>query len=114
MVSAHDFQLNSQPNPSRSLVGLLGASAGRLEIPVLMSVLAVAAAGVLLGLRYKASALIAVTTMMALGIWAWNGLGLSPSVTLSAMVIFVLALQSGYIIGLWLAIAWRRHAENRR
>jgi hypothetical protein len=79
-----------------------------------MSVLAVAAAGVLLGLRYKAPALIAVTTVMALAILAWNGLGLSPSVAFSSLVILVLALQSGYIVGIWLAIAWRRRAENRR
>jgi hypothetical protein len=79
-----------------------------------MSVLAVAAAGVLLGLRYKAPALIAVTTVMALAILAWNGLSLSPSVAFSSLVILVLALQSGYIIGIWLATVWRRHAENRR
>jgi uncharacterized membrane protein YqgA involved in biofilm formation len=79
-----------------------------------MSVLAVAAIGVLLGLRYKAPALIAVTTVMVLAILAWNGLGLSPSVAFSSLVILVLALQSGYVIGVWLAIAWRRHADNRR
>ncbi|WP_353646373.1 hypothetical protein [Mesorhizobium sp. WSM2239] len=81
---------------------------------MLMSVLAVAATGVLLGLRYKAPALIAVTTVMVLAILAWNGLGLSPSVAFSSLVILVLALQSGYVIGVWLAIAWRRHAENGR
>jgi preprotein translocase subunit SecF len=79
-----------------------------------MSVLAVAAAGVLLGLRYKAAALIAATTVMVLAILAWNGVGLSPSVALSSLVVLVLALQSGYIIGVWLAIAWRRRAETRR
>jgi uncharacterized membrane protein YqgA involved in biofilm formation len=79
-----------------------------------MSVLAVAAAGVLMGLRYKAPALIAMTTVMVLAILAWNGLGLSPYMAFSSLLIFVLALQSGYIIGIWLAIAWRRHAENGR
>ena len=87
---------------------------GRLEISVLMSVLAVAAAGVLLGLRYKAAALIASTMVMVLAILTWNGLGLSPAVAFSSLVVLVLALQSGYIIGVWLAIAWRRRAENGR
>jgi hypothetical protein len=114
MVAAHDFQLDSQANPFKSLTGTVGGVRGRLEILVLISVLAVAAAGVLLGLRYKAAALIAGTTVMVLAILAWNGLGLSPSVAFSSLVILILALQSGYIIGVWLAIAWRRHAETRR
>lgn len=93
---------------------MLGGICGSLEIPLLVSVLAVAAAGVLLGLRYKAAALIASTMVMVLAILAWNGLGLSPSVAFSSLVFLVLALQSGYIIGVWLAIAWRRRAETRR
>jgi hypothetical protein len=79
-----------------------------------MSILAAAAAGIILGLRYKAPALIAMSALLALVILAWNGAGGSPSVTFPNIVFLVLALQAGYVLGLWLAIAWRRYAENGR
>ena len=67
---------------------------------MLTSILAVSVAGVLLGLRFKAPALLAVTALLSVGILAWNGLGLSNHVTVSELFILVFALACAYLVGL--------------
>jgi len=83
-----------------------------LEMAVLVSVFALVAAGVFLGLRYKAPTLIAATALLVLGSVAWNGLGLPGPLTISSVLILVLVLQCAYLVGMALAVAWRRKAEN--
>lgn len=79
---------------------------------MVVSVFALAVAGVLLGLRYKAPTLIAATALLALGSVAWNGLGLPGPLTVPSVLLLVLVLQCAYLLGMSLAVAWRRNAEN--
>lgn len=83
-------------------------------MPVLMSVMAVAAAGVLLGLRYKAPALIAATALLVIGSFAWNGLGLPGPVTVANFLILAFALACAYLVGLSLSVAWKRNESKGR
>lgn len=83
-------------------------------MPVLMSVLAVTAVGVLLGLRYKAPALIAATALLVLGSFAWNRLGLPGSVTVANFLILAFALACAYLVGLSLSVAWKRSEGKSR
>ncbi|WP_135920233.1 hypothetical protein [Mesorhizobium sp. M3A.F.Ca.ET.201.01.1.1] len=76
---------------------------------MLMSVVAVSAAGVLMGLRFKAPALIAATALLVIGSFAWNGLGLPGYVTVTRFLVLAFALASAYIVGLSLAARWRRN-----
>ncbi|MBB6408691.1 hypothetical protein [Mesorhizobium sangaii] len=73
-----------------------------------MSVVAVSAAGVLLGLRFKAPALIAATALLVIGSFAWNGLGLPGHVTVTKFLILAFVLACAYIIGLSLSVHWRQ------
>lgn len=79
-----------------------------LEISVLMSVVAVSAGGVLLGLRFKAPALIAATALLVIGSFAWNGLGLPGHVTVTKFLILAFVLACAYIVGLSLSVHWKR------
>lgn len=72
-----------------------------------MSVIAVSAAGVLMGLRFKAPALIAATALLLVGCLAWNGLGL-PGVTLANFLILAFVLTCAYLVGLALSVRFRR------
>lgn len=74
---------------------------------VLMSVIAVSAAGVLMGLRFKAPALIAATGLLLAGSLAWNGLGF-PGVTVANFLILAFALACAYLVGLSLSIRYKR------
>ncbi|AZO09418.1 MULTISPECIES: hypothetical protein [unclassified Mesorhizobium] len=74
-----------------------------------MSVVAVSAAGVLMGLRFKAPALIAATALLVIGSFAWNGLGLPGYVTVTRFLVLAFALACAYIVGLSLAARWRRN-----
>ena len=76
---------------------------------VLMGVVAVLAAGVLIGLRFKAPALIAATGLLMIGSFAWNGLGMPGYVTVSRFLILSFALACAYIIGLSLSARWKRN-----
>jgi hypothetical protein len=78
-----------------------------LEMSVLMSVIAISAAGVLMGLRFKAPALIAATALLVMGSFAWNGLGLPGHVTVTKFLIMAFALAGAYIIGLSLSVQWK-------
>ncbi|MDX8434630.1 MULTISPECIES: hypothetical protein [Mesorhizobium] len=79
-----------------------------LEMSVLMSVVAVSAAGVLMGLRFKAPALIAATALLMIGSLAWNGLGLPGYVTVARFLVLAFALACAYIVGLSLSVRWKR------
>lgn len=75
---------------------------------MLMSVIAVSAAGVLMGLRFKAPALIAATALLVIGSFAWNGLGLPGHVTVTKFLILAFVLACAYMIGLSLSAHWKR------
>jgi hypothetical protein len=98
--------IRREPTPTSAII----VAGGFLESHVLMSVLVVAATGVLLGLRYKAPALIAATALLVLGSFAWNGLGFPGSVTVANFLILVFSLTCAYLVGLSLAVALRRDA----
>jgi hypothetical protein len=83
-------------------------SCHKLEVLVLLSVIAVAAAGVLVGLRFKAPALIATTAVLLAGSLVWNGLGFPGHVTISRFLILVFALACAYVVGLLLSTRGRR------
>ncbi|MDG4879456.1 hypothetical protein P9273_30735 [Mesorhizobium sp. WSM4935] len=73
-----------------------------------MGVVAVSAAGVLMGLRFKAAALIAATALLMIGSFAWNGLGLPGYVTIARFLILAFALACAYIVGLSISVHWKR------
>ena len=70
---------------------------------MLLSVIAVAAAGVLMGLRFKAPALIAATAVLLIGSLVWNGLGFPGHVTISRFLVLAVALACAYVVGLLLS-----------
>ena len=72
-----------------------------------MSVIAVSAAGMLMGLRFKAPALIAATALLLVGSFAWNGLGF-PRVTVGGFLILAIALACAYLVGLSLSVRLKR------
>ncbi|TIQ36054.1 MAG: hypothetical protein E5X48_11585 [Mesorhizobium sp.] len=74
-----------------------------------MSVVAVFASGILIGLRFKAPALIAATALLMIGSFAWNGLGLPGYVTVAKFLILAFALACAYIVGLSLSVHWKRN-----
>jgi len=74
---------------------------------VLLSVIAVAAAGVLMGLRFKAPALIAATAVLLIGSLVWNGLGFPGHVTISRFLDLAVALACAYVVGLLLSTRGR-------
>ncbi|WFP62631.1 MULTISPECIES: hypothetical protein [unclassified Mesorhizobium] len=74
-----------------------------------MSVVAVFASGILIGLRFKAPALIAATALLIIGSFAWNGLGLPGYVTVAKFLILAFALACAYIVGLSLSVHWKRN-----
>ena len=82
-----------------------------LEMSVLMSILAVSAAGVLMGLRFKAPALIAATALLLIGSFAWNGLGLPGYVTVTKFLLLAFVLACAYVIGLSLSVH-RKQSER--
>jgi hypothetical protein len=74
-----------------------------LEISVLTSILAVSVAGILLGLRFKAPALLAATALLVIGIVAWNSLGMPGHAGLGKSLILIFLLACAYIVGLCLS-----------
>ncbi|MDG4884004.1 hypothetical protein [Mesorhizobium sp. WSM4884] len=74
-----------------------------------MSVVAVFASGILIGLRFKAPALIAATALLMIGSFAWNGLGLPGNVTVAKFLILAFALACAYIVGLSLSMHRKRN-----
>jgi len=76
---------------------------------VLMSIIAVSAAGVLMGLRFKAPALMAATALLMIGSLAWNSLGLPGYVTVAKSLILAFVLACAYIVGLSLSVRWKRN-----
>lgn len=78
---------------------------------MLTSILAVSVAGILLGLRFKAAALLAATAMLLVGILAWNSLGLPGHVTLGQSLILMFFSACGYLVGLSLSLRRHRNEE---
>ena len=74
-----------------------------------MSVVAVSATGVLMGLRFKAPALIAATALLMIGSFAWNGLGLPGYVSVTKFLVLAFALACAYVVGLSLSLRWKRN-----
>jgi hypothetical protein len=80
-----------------------------LEMSVLMSVIAVSAAGVAIGLRYKAPTLLAATAALLAGSFAWNGLGFPGYVNVADFLILAFALACAYLVGLALSVRSKRN-----
>jgi hypothetical protein len=80
-----------------------------LETSVLLSMVAVLAAGIVIGLRFKAPALLAATAVLLVGSFAWNGLGLPGHVTVARFVILTFVLAFAYMAGLFLSLGWKRN-----
>lgn len=76
---------------------------------MLISVVAVSAVGVMLGVRFKAPALIAATGLLLIGSFVWNSLGLPGYVTVAKFLILAFALACAYIVGLFLSVHRRRN-----
>lgn len=70
---------------------------------MLTSILAVSVAGILLGLRFKAAALLAATALLLIGIVAWNSLGMPGHASLGKSLILMFFLACAYIVGLCLS-----------
>lgn len=73
-----------------------------------MSVVAIFAAGILLGLRYKVAALVAATALLVVGSIIWNMLPL-PQVSMINFLILVFVLALAYLAGLSLATRFGRN-----
>ncbi|MFE0018022.1 hypothetical protein ACFWXH_24485 [Mesorhizobium sp. NPDC059054] len=82
-----------------------------LEISVFTSIIAVSVAGILLGLRFKAAALLAATALLLVGIVIWNSLGLPGPVTVGKSLILMFFSACGYLVGLSLSL-WRNRNEE--
>lgn len=75
---------------------------------MLLSVLAVAAAGILMGLRFRASALLVATGLLVVACYAWNRLELPGHVTLGWSIFLAFVLAGAYVAGLFLSIYGKR------
>lgn len=78
---------------------------------MLTSILAVSMVGILLGLRFKAAALLAATALLLIGIVAWNSLGLPGHVTVGEFLILMFLLACAYLAGLSLSHCWNRNEK---
>nr|WP_145994430.1 hypothetical protein [Mesorhizobium loti] len=78
---------------------------------MLTSILAVSVAGILLGLRFKAAALLAATAVLLIGILAWNSLEFPGHVTVGKSLILMFFSACGYLVGLSLSLFRNRHEE---
>lgn len=81
---------------------------------MLLSVFVMSAAGILLGLRYRASALLAATALVIVGSVVCNLLGSEVQLSGVSTLVLVLTLQGAYLGGLWLAFIIRRIARTNR
>lgn len=75
---------------------------------MLTSVIAAAAVGLLMGLKFKVPILIVATTLLLIGSLAWNQLGLPGDVTVARFLILAFALACAYLVGLSLSAGFRR------
>jgi hypothetical protein len=82
-----------------------------LEISVLTSILAVSVAGILMGLRFKAAALLAATALLLIAIVAWNSLGLRGHVSVGKFLVLIFVLAFAYLAGLSLSHYCNRNAK---
>ena len=77
-------------------------------MPVLTSMIAVAAVGLLMGLKFKVPILIAATTVLLIASLAWNRLGLPGDMTVTRFLVLAFALACAYLVGLLLSAGFRR------
>lgn len=77
------------------------------------SLVTVGVAGVLLGIRFRAPALIAATAVTVVASSIARGRdGLFDGNALLSTLLLVVTLQCAYLVGLVLAVVWRRSATN--
>ena len=72
-----------------------------------MSVVAIFAAGILMGTRYRSAALVVATALLLLGSLVWNGLGFAR-VGVTSFLILAFALAGAYLLGLLLTARFGR------
>lgn len=75
---------------------------------------AVALAGVMIGMRFKAPALIAASAFVVVVGGIWVGSGLSGQRSFAWVLLSVLILQCSYLFGLLLAFIWRRKTNGQQ
>lgn len=78
---------------------------------MLTSILVVLVAGILLGLWFKAAALLAASAVLFVGILVWNALGLPSHMTIGKSLILMFCLACGYLVGLALSLHRNRNEE---
>jgi hypothetical protein len=83
------------------------------EFALLWSIAAVVALGMLIGFRFRAPALIAVTAATIITSAVISGFGGLPERQLVVPALrLMIILQCAYLVGLFLAVVWRRIAAN--
>lgn len=83
-------------------------------MPVLSTIVAVAIAGVIIGTRFKAPALLAASAVVLVAGAIWMGSGVSGQRSFAWVLLSVLILQCSYVLGLLLAFLWRRKTNGRQ
>jgi hypothetical protein len=83
-------------------------------MPVLSTTVAVALAGVMIGMRFKVPALIAATALIMVAGGIWVGWGFSGQRSFAWVLLTVLVLQCSYLFGLLLAFIWRRKTNGQQ
>ncbi len=81
---------------------------------MLSTTVAVALAGVMIGMHFKAPALIAASAFIVVAGGIWVGSGLSGQWSFGWVALSVLTLQCSYLFGLLLAFIWRRKTNGRQ
>lgn len=76
---------------------------------MLTSILGVSVAGILLGLQFKAPALLAATAVLLIGIVAWNSLGMPGHASVGRSLILIFVLACAYIVGVSLSVYKNRN-----
>jgi hypothetical protein len=86
-----------------------------MDVAVLWSLVVVSVTGVLLGLRFRAPALIAATAATIVIRAAAVGFGdIFEWQRLPSIVLLVVTLQCAYLLGVLLGIVWRRAVSPTR
>ncbi|PDQ17194.1 hypothetical protein CN311_31320 [Mesorhizobium sanjuanii] len=84
------------------------------EVAVLLAIVGVAGLALIMGLTLRAPALIAATLVVIVGSIATGSfLHLSVQNTIRSTLYLVIVTQIAYLVGLALAVLWRRPARGR-
>ncbi len=115
---------NTESRPRSSLDGnqvarptkSLGPESAHMEIPIgLWLYASIAASGFGIGLIFRIPLLIAASAAVAVLLGTLTiSAGFSPLVTIGATIAGLLALQTGYLIGLAASSAWWRACRRKR